>query len=166
MKKLLLEYINNIDIKHLSKAIKKNSTLFAEINQAFGRTISEKIYNYLYPDRHICPNNKIKKYKSFNEGYAIGCGKASVCECVRNSVSKKVSSEKQAYSTEKKQDINKKRSNTTFEKHGVTNNGQTLYALQQHQEFYQDKEKVKEVNNRISNTKRENHGDPNYKGPR
>lgn len=164
MKEQLLKLINETNPKQLSQVIKKNNDLFKIISQCHGLTISEKAYNYLYPNQRICKNNKNKKFNSITQGYRF-CGTAKECECAKESVSRAVSNAKQNYSDETRDSINKKRSNTNLEKYGVNNVGQTSKAKRQHKEFYSDKDNILQVSNTIKETKLKKYGDANYNNP-
>jgi hypothetical protein len=164
MKKQLEKIIKETDRKHISQVIKKDLNLLNEISKHYGNTISEKAYNFLNPGENICKNNKSKKFNSITKGYRF-CGKASVCECARDSVSENVSKTKQSYSDSIKKKINQKRSQTVVSKYGVENVGQTAKAKLEHKKFYKDKNQVAAVNKKIKNTKFEKYGDKNYNNP-
>jgi len=161
MKNKILNIINNTNPKKVSQEIKKDEDLYQTINQYFGSTIAEKVYNYLNPNQNICKNNKFKKFNSISNGYKF-CGKASVCECARECVSKAVSNTKQMYSEQKKKQINQKRSNTNIKKYGVSNVGQTPVAKKSHFDFYQDSKNIETVNKKVQKTKLLKYGDKNY----
>lgn len=161
MKTELLEILENTNAKNVSTIV-KNKPYFNEINNCYGTTISEKIYNYLYPDQHTCDNGNKKKFVSVKEGYGF-CGRASTCECARISVSQNVSKTKQSYTDDMKSQIQKKRINTTLEKYGVTNVGQTNKAKINHSKFYSDNELVQQSIVKSKATNKERHGNENYR---
>lgn len=150
-----------VNPKQISSVVKRNKQLYEEVNKCIGSSISEKIYNYLNPDKNICKYSSNKKFKSIVDGYQ-NCGKAANCQCTRESVSLKVSKAKQAYSDETKIQINKKRDETTLAKYSVTNNGQTKTALMAHASFYQDQNKVADSVKKSELTKLEKYGNAHY----
>ena len=124
--------------KHYSKIIKNNPDLNSWVlNNSLVKSLvyAEMIYSAITQQNNVCDKNKIKKFKSIADGFGF-CGPMSVCECAKQSVSLKVSEIKQHYSNEKRSRINKKREQTSLEKYGVTNNGQTPTALKHHKKYY------------------------------
>lgn len=126
--------------KHFSKLVKNNPILLDWVNAhtiVNSDNMSEKIYSAITQSSNRCNNNQIKKFKSITEGYKF-CGPAGICECAAKSVSEKVSNAKSKYTDEQTQIINKKRANTTLQRYGVSNNGQTDNAKLKHADYYQN----------------------------
>lgn len=163
-KELAQDIVSNTNPKKISQEIKKHHDLFRAVNQEHGDTISEKVYNFLYPNQGICELGKRKKFQGINKGYGY-CGAVSRCECAKKSVSQKVSETKKNFSEDKKQQINQKRQSTVKEKYGVTNVGQTDRARSQHKQFYSDSHAVEQTNLKIKQTKTDRYGDPNWNNP-
>lgn len=149
--------------KHFSQILKKNKDVSDYIKLNVPEDITnflEQIYYILYKESNICAYNNKKQLKTFS-GYSF-CGRANVCKCAAESVGKNVSAAKQQYTTEKKQEINKKRQDTTMATYGVINNGQTSTAIQLHKTLYADKTKVAAIIEQIENTKLELYGNKSY----
>lgn len=157
----LQDIIAVTDPKVISSKVKREIDLYAQVEKFYGTTISEKIYNVLTPNEHVCKNGNFKKFTSLTIGYR-NCGKSATCQCTRELVAQKISDTKQSYSTSEKDAINNKRVVTCLEKYGVTNNGQTTLAKQKHKELYQDKEIVDSISARIAETKLQNYGSETY----
>lgn len=162
LKDKLRHLVATVSSKHLVKVVKhRHPDLVAAISKCHGVEFSEKMYQFLHEEFHICPNGNNYKFESFVQGY-YNCGKAKVCKCTRESVGKKVSADKQSYSPERKQEINAKREATNQEWYGVGNVGQTDKAKQTRIEFYADDEKVAGATAKNKATKLLNHGNENY----
>lgn len=157
----LQDIIAVTDPKLVSSKVKRDVDLYAQVDTYYGTTISEKIYNVVSPDEHICKHNNFKKFASLSLGYR-NCGKSATCQCTRESVSQNVSSAKQLYSIDKKTEINSKRVATCVEKYGVTNNGQTAIAKQHHTALYQNKEEVDKITAKVAHTKLQTYGSTTY----
>jgi hypothetical protein len=93
--------------------------------------------------------NKPKRFISITKGYGF-CGRAKECQCMCESVSKKIADSHKYLSDEEKNAINQKRANTNLLKYGVTNSGQTPLAKLAHQNFYSNQENV---NNQLDKQK-------------
>ena len=139
--------------KHFTQILRRNNEVleYIKIYASHLTIFLEQLYFAVYRETNICPFGKIKQLKTFN-GYSF-CGKTGVCQCAKESVSKSVSDAKQQYTTEEKQEINKKRKETTLSLYGVINNGQTSAALSAHRDFYINEEAVSTVINQIKQTK-------------
>ena len=161
MKQQLLDLLETVNPKQIGSAIKKNNELLAWVMQHYGGNLSEKAYNALYPGNNVCNNGKNKKFGSITAGYKF-CGRANVCQCANESVSKRVSASKQTYTDEQKQAIANKRTTTNLKKYGVANTGQTTQAKQKHTEFYSSSANVNKVTQQIKKTKRTRHNDENF----
>ena len=150
--------------KHFTQILKRNSEVLAYVklhtSGSGSSSFLEQLYYCVYKDSNICPNGNIKQLKTF-AGYSF-CGKTSVCQCAKESVSKSVSSAKQNYTDDKNAAINATRAATNVLLYGVTNVGQTVDARQAHKEFYEDDNNVSEVTAQIKKTKLNAHGDENY----
>lgn len=157
----LKKIIDEVNPKHISITVKKNRELYNIIENYTGNSISEKIYNYLNPNKNICKYLQTKKFKSLSDGYQ-NCGRASQCRCTNESVSQKVSCAKKSYSKEANQIINEKRNETTLLRYNVNNNGQILKSKEAHAEFYNDKNNVAAVTKQIKATKLSKYGNENY----
>lgn len=163
MKNKILDIIANFP-KHYSKMIKNDSELkeWIEINASnLVSTFPEKIYTAITNDSIICSHGNKKRFVSVKNGYSF-CGKASVCQCCKESVSNSVSISKQECSDIEKQVINKKREQTNLKKYGVVNAGQTIKAKQNHKVFYDNPENIEKTNNKVKNTKQLRYGDSNF----
>ena len=153
--------IAEVNPKHISSTVKRNAKLYQAIANCTGNSISEKIYNYLNPDKNVCQYVHDKKFKSIVDGYQ-NCGPAARCQCTREIVSLKVSIAKQSYSDETNIKINKKRDATTLAKYNVVNNGQTKTALIAHAAFYTDQSKVDESVEKSKATRLIKYGNAHY----
>lgn len=161
IKQQITELVNTKP-RHYAKIIKNNIDFLTEIESCNGNSIAEKTYNYLYgPINVTCVNNNNKKFKSVTEGYKF-CGPANVCKCANNSVATKCKDLKGKISVEQQTLINKKRSQTTMEKYGVSNNAQTSTAKEKHFNFYQNTDNVKETVSKSKKTKKERYGTETY----
>jgi hypothetical protein len=140
MKDKILQIIKNKP-KHFSTIIKKSPELYHWVIANSGiRTsnFAEMIYSAVHGITNICQIGNTKKFNSFNEGYRF-CGPASRCECALKSVKIRVSRAKQNYTEQQRQQISQQRQQTTLERYGVVNNGQTKNARLRHQEYYHNK---------------------------
>ena len=149
--------------RHYTQILKRNKDVIDYIKDNVPYKITsflEQLYYVVYQDAGVCDYNNKKKLKSF-EGYTF-CGKTGVCQCARESVSKSVSLKKKEYTDERIEEINEKRKQTTLEKYGVKNNGQTDNARQSHKDFYADKNKVQKVIDQIGATKEVKYGDRKF----
>lgn len=148
--------------KHFTQILKRNPEVIAYLKDHASHidTFLEQLYYVVYNESNICQHGSVKPLKTF-AGYSF-CGKTGKCQCARESVGISVSKTKQQYTTEEKEQINKKREETTLKKYGVTNNGQTSVALANHLTFYNDEKKVSRVTSQIRRTKLANHGDENF----
>lgn len=163
MKNEILELIKN-NPKHYVKMIKNNHLMFQWIMDntlIIDSSLSSNIYSAINHESNICKYGNIKKFKSYSDGF-IGCDSANKCNCVRDSVSKKVSSSKSSITSEEKSIINEKRRITTLSKYGVENIGQTDVAIRTRQELYSNKEKVGQITDKVANTKLLKYGDASY----
>jgi hypothetical protein len=131
----LLDIVETTNPKSISTKVKNNREIYQVIEKQFGNSISEKIYNFLNPNQHICKNNNNKKFLSINIGYGF-CGTANKCQCAKQSVSEKVSNYQANLSTTKKQEIQQKREQTNLTIYGTSNTGQIQQAKLKHREFY------------------------------
>ena len=137
MKQRILELITSKP-KHFSKIIKKDFELLNWVNEntkIISSNFSETVYSAIHGTDNICYLGNVKKFNSINEGYRF-CGSANKCKCAAKSVADKVSVSKNLYTIEKKATINQKRLKTTLAKYGVTNNGQTTTAKNNHANYY------------------------------
>lgn len=137
MKQQILELIINKP-KHFAKIIKNTPEMLSWVKsntKVMSDNFSEVIYSAIHEVDNVCEVGNIKKFNSINNGYRF-CGPANSCQCAAQSVSAKVSSNKKLYTHEQKQSINQKRLQTTLAKYGVTNNGQTSIAKQNHANHY------------------------------
>lgn len=148
--------------RHFSQMVKRSPDLMSVIDDIDGKSVAEKIYQLIHPDvKTQCEYGKKKKFHSMSDGYRY-CGRASSCQCARESVSQSVSATKSLYTEEKKSEIQKKTKNTLASKYGVTNVGQLPIAKENHRRFYENKNQVKKVNEQVANTKKAKYGDKNY----
>lgn len=137
MKQQILEIIVSKP-KHFAKIIKNNPEMLLWVQsntKVVSENFSEVIYSAIHHVDNVCELGNIKKFNSINQGYRF-CGPANSCKCAAQSVSEKVSTNKKLYTDEQKKAINQKRLETTLTRYGVTNNGQTLTAKQNHEKHY------------------------------
>lgn len=161
MQQQILQILEQYGPKHFARKIKNTPELYSVISTYPGTTVSEQVYNFLHPGESVCHRGNSKIFNSINNGYRY-CGKASNCQCARESVSKNCKLSKQSLTPEQISNINAKRNKTTYEKYGVTNNGQTPSAIQSRKELYDDPERVSKITSKVKNTKFEKYGDENY----
>jgi hypothetical protein len=150
--------------KHFNVLIKKDKELMDFVESSVPNqdiSLAEKIYIASTGDTGVCPNGNTRKFVSVNKG-RMNCGKATECQCTRESVSSSVSAKKAARTIEQIQEENKKREATSMTLYGVINNGQIEFARNQHREFYSNQQNVIDSVTKNKNTKLENHGDQNY----
>lgn len=149
--------------RYYVRAIKEYVPIWNLIKDLPGSNDLEKIYYFLNPtSKLICEiSNKNKKFKNFEYGFTY-CDITSKCECRKNSVSQKVSDNMQAYSKDKKDEIQEKRENTNNDRYGVINTGQTQMAISAHTAFYADEENIKLVSAKVAATKFDRHGNEKY----
>ena len=148
--------------KHFSRKIKDTPELYEYVRDCNGDTVSEKIYNFLYPGNDMCHRGNRKKFISINNGYRF-CGRAGVCECAKDSVRSSVIISKRSVTPGRQKEINDKRASTSLERYGVTNNGQTPSAKIAHAEFYSLKENVDVAVHKGKRTNAERYGNENYR---
>jgi hypothetical protein len=137
MKDKILQIIKSKP-KHFATIIKKSPELchWVTVSSSIQTSnFAEMIYSAVHGMTNICDNGNIKKFNSINEGYRF-CGPASRCECALKSVKIRVSQAKQNYTEQQRQQILQQRQQTTLERYGVVNNGQTKNARLRHQEYY------------------------------
>lgn len=147
--------------KHFTRRIKRDETLMTFLDQFFGDSISEKVYNMVHIGENICSRGNARKFVSINKGYC-NCGPAKVCPCTKEQVSNSVSSTMQQFTEEEIAASNAKRVETSMKLYGVSNNGQTQQAKEKHAEFYSDEVKVAESIQKGKQTRLELYGDENY----
>lgn len=153
--------------KHYSRKISANIDLlqWVETNTlSTSDNIADKIYSAITQQTNVCKRGNTYKFSSFKDGYKF-CGRASSCECARESVSKNVSKTKQAFSEDIKNAIKAKTSQTCIERYGVANTGQTDHAKQRHAEFYTNEQNILNATNKSKQTKLRRYGDENYNNP-
>jgi hypothetical protein len=148
--------------KHFTQILKRNNEVLAYINTHASHldNFLEQLYFVVYRTSNICPTGKIKQLKTF-AGYSF-CGRAGVCQCAKESVSKSVSISKQQYTPEETQKINEKRLNTTIHMYGVTNAGQLESSIKAHKLLYENVAAVEDITTQIKKTKLGKYGDENY----
>lgn len=137
MKQQVLELIADKP-RHFSKIIKNTPELsnWVQSNtKVVSDNFAEVVYSAIHDVNNICDLGNIKKFNSINQGYRF-CGPANSCQCAAQSVSAKVSSNKKLYTDEQKKTIDQKRRQTTLNRYGVINNGQTSTARQKHADHY------------------------------
>lgn len=164
MKSQLVTLIEQTNPKQLSAAVKKHSELYKWVETFNGATTAEKIYNVLNPGNNICQTGNNKKFISLTQGYKF-CGKASVCSCAKESISKSVSDAKLGYSLDRKKQIQQQRESTNRSRYGVMNSGQTVAAKESRAAVYTDNGIVQSITARIKETKQQRYGDPNFNNP-
>ena len=162
----ILEIIKEKGTKHAGRYIRKDIELWEEITSKTKFIVSnntmEHINAYLLGmTSYKCKYGNDKKY---NDGKFKFCGKSSICQCAKESVSNSVSKTKNKRS---KEDIileNKKREETILKKSGglYSNNGQSQKAKQAHENFYKDKNKVSESIKKQESTCLKKYGVTNY----
>lgn len=125
IKAKIAEVVKN-NPKRYTQIINKDPELLGWVNnntKTENDKFSAKVYSAIYDVSDVCEYNNIRKFDRFSTGF-IGCGPASVCECTRTNISKKVSHTKTNISDEEKIKINEKRKSTMLEKYGVEYNSQ------------------------------------------
>lgn len=147
--------------KLFSQIIKRDSELSNIINNCYGITFSEKIYNYLNDVDPICYRGKNRKFKNVNDGYGY-CGLSNKCECSKESLALKVKAAKGSYTDDEKKHQSEKRMATNLARYGVTNTGQLDSAKENHAKVYSDQSKVDVITALVKQTKLERHGNENY----
>lgn len=155
IKQLVIDYP-----KHFSQKIKRDKDLseFLNLKEHNASSISEIVYNALYPETPTtCLYGKQKKFVSVAAGYRY-CGKANSCRCVKESVARTVSKAKNQYSDNVKQEIQRKRKKTNLRKYGVENVGQSKQARARHAEFYQSTNNIDIATSKYKKTMRTRHG--------
>jgi hypothetical protein len=161
MKEKIYQIITSTNPKKVSQKIKNNSALLQWVNNAYGNSLSEKIYNSISDEGNICKNGKEKKFKSLTSGYGF-CSKTKSCECAKESVSLKVSETKSKYTSNQRKEIQEKRIKTNLEKYGITNVGQLEQSKKLHEKIYANPVTVEKINEKIKQTKLARYLDPNY----
>lgn len=148
--------------KHYTQILKRNLEVVEYVNTHAPHTsvFLEQLYFSVYRKSNVCATGNIMQLKTF-AGYTF-CGKAGVCKCAKESVSKNVSSTKKQYTSEQHAIINDKRKETTIALYGVTNTGQTAKAIAAHAALYTDKDAVAEITTQIKQTKLTNHGNESF----
>jgi len=146
IKKLYEKY----SIKNISRAIKRDTVLYNSLKSHFPTktNISEMLY-LLDNKEPNCPYGNSKQYVGYNEGYR-NCGKASLCQCTRESISASSKLAKSKLTIIQKEDIRNRTKKTNLAKYGVENVGQSTYAKEQHKKYYEDEDNIK---NAIANYK-------------
>ena len=152
--------------KHYSKMIQRQPDLWSAIVDATPNSTepaSARIYTFLTGDTGICKFGNTGKFCSISEGRAF-CGRASVCQCAKDSVSASVSAAKSSRTKEDIDAENQKRKATSLLRYGVINNGQTTTAKKRHSEFYADASKVEAAVQNFKDTMMLHHGvtNPRY----
>jgi len=156
----LIELIKNKP-KHYAIIIKKNPDLLAALGND-QLLLPERVYRYINPMVNtVCPNNKEYKFKSAVDGY-IFCGKASTCQCAKESVAQSVSNTKQQYTNDTQKIINEKRKQTNVKKYGTENTGQIKKAIDNHRKFYSDTRLVAAAVDKSKHTKLTRYGSETY----
>ena len=125
MKNKIIKIINQ-NPKTYKHIIKKDVELWSWIEKnclVLTDHIPSKIYSAVYQESNICKYNNTKKFVRFSTGFSF-CGPSSKCKCTKESISQSVKRTKSNYSDHKKQEINKKRSQSMIEKYGVAYNSQ------------------------------------------
>jgi len=143
----LKKLLQTVPIKQIGSKIKKDKELYSwlisvTIHLTQKPSISERVYvvvNSINSD--LCEKGNKLKFKGLKQGFGF-CGKSSICQCARESISKKVSESKNNYNNEKKTEINEKRIETNLKKYGVENAGQLSQSKQKHKDFYSNEELV------------------------
>ena len=159
MKTLITELVANKP-KHYVKMIKNDPAMLAWVNAntlVHGDNTAEMIYSAVTQQSNYCANGKLKKFRSFSDGYR-GCGPANVCACTARQVSRAVSVTKQATSTDVVQQSNEKRRVTVLAKYGVECVAQLPENVQKFKDFYADPVKVAKLTASITNTYVEQYG--------
>ena len=139
--------------KHYAAIIKRDEQMMSWINanSLIDGSLTERIRSAVYGESNICQYGNAKTLTSINEGWR-NCGKASTCQCTRDTVSSSVSLSKANRTTDQIEKENQKRVQTNLSKYGVSNTGQTSKALQSHRNFYCDKGKVNDAVNKQEQT--------------
>lgn len=158
----LIEIFQNYP-RHFTRFIKNDASLCAFIGYpADNKPIAELAYNAVNPaDTSVCQYNNNKKFAGFNQGYRF-CGTTVNCQCAKESVSTKVSTAKSKYTAETKTAIQEKRKQTTKNKYGVENVGQTTNARTKHSQTYNNPDRVATITQQVAQTKIKKYGNKHY----
>jgi len=160
----LASIVSSVPAKQVSAKVKANVQIYNYVNTFIGDSLSEKVYVALNPGSNTCKLGNKKRFNSLTHGYRY-CGRANVCPCAKESVSKKVTTVNQGYSAERKQQIVDKRVETNKKNHGVENIGQSIHAKEKHKQFYSDPAKVKLTVEKVQKTKLNSYGNKFYNNP-
>lgn len=155
------DLVNTRSPKAIPTLVKKDNDLYEHLNQFYGDSLNEKVYNALYSNSNICKRGQKKTFRSLNQGYGF-CGKPKNCSCAREAVSKNVSYSKGQKTDSEKQKTLEKRKRTLQKKYGVSNPGQTENSRKNHVLAYQDKDRVNEITQKVKQTKFQKYGNENY----
>lgn len=149
--------------KHFTRILKKDQKVLDYISEHVPGDITEfmnQLYYAVYRESNICQFGNIKKLKSFN-GYS-GCGKAGICQCIKDKVSLSVSKSKKNTAPEKIKESNQQRVETNLKKYGTGNTGQTDKAKTARKLFYASADKVASTVERSKHTKLRKYGNENF----
>jgi hypothetical protein len=143
---ILSEISKNYGPKHFGTGIKKNKDLYVWVLENTKTwpelPLSQKGYILLKNLDPICQiSNKNKRWNSTKQEFSF-CGMTGKCQCAKITISKKISTDKNGYSEEKKKQIQTDRENTNLLLYGVKNAGQTSEAKSAHKALYEDETKV------------------------
>lgn len=112
--------------KRFSQMIKKDAVLWDWVSTHSlikSDSISEIIYSAVHQYNPICSNGKSKKFISFSSGYGF-CGHSNICKCNSKESAIKTSTAKLSYSSDRKLEIEQKRTSTMMDKYGSAYNSQ------------------------------------------
>lgn len=164
MRKRILDILHTHGVKHFSRKIKNTPDIYEFILQYTGDSISEKVYNFLYPNENVCTKGNKKTFNSVTYGYRY-CGKAATCDCARISVASKCKDSKSKMTEDEIKKSNSKREQTNIRKYNVTNIGQIDKAKKSHAEFYADQSNIDSATLKNKKTKFRRYGNENYNNP-
>lgn len=151
--------------KHFSKIIKNDVEMLDWVlknSLVDSNNLSEMIYSAVHQQSNICKLGQRKKFTGINTGYT-GCGPASKCSCVAETVSEKVKKTKAKVTAEQQAETNDKRRRTNLDKYGVSCVAQTPENKQKFQNWYADPTNVEKNLTRIKQTNLKRYGVENCK---
>lgn len=125
----IIDLLNRHGAKSFTHVVKTDPVIMAELSPLLdlSKTLSQVCYDYVNEPDTLCGNGNQLKFKSYVEGYKF-CGRAGVCKCAKDAVSKSVSSTKALATKAEKKVTNALRSTTNLTKYGVANIGTTQQA--------------------------------------
>lgn len=107
--------------KHYSLLIKRNHEMSTWVNENTviqSEHYPEMIYSALHNESNMCKFGNKKSISRISEGW-VRCGPANKCKCTADAIASSVTLSKSLVTTDKQNDINRKREETMTERFGV-----------------------------------------------